>query len=127
MVKERLIFVVFFTFVITQDMLLIGHFRFCTKGYEIVTVQGTSMLPTLENGQKAIINHNIPEGNLTGMIVVFGDANVCHRCVKDEGEWLTFKGDNCASFEHVTREELKAIFVKVTQDAFLDSITLGLP
>jgi len=84
------------------------------------------MLPTLENGQKAIINHNIPEGNLTGVIVVFGDANICHRCVKDEGQWLTFKGDNSASFEHVTRDELKAIFVKVTQNAFLDSITLGL-
>jgi len=84
------------------------------------------MLPTLKNGQKAIINHNIPEGNLTNMIVVFGDANICHRCVKDDGQWLTFKGDNSSSFEQATRDELKAIFVKVAQDIFLDSVTLGL-
>lgn len=125
MVKERLILIVFFMIFSTQAMVLIGNFRFSTKGYEFVDVQGTSMLPTLESGQKIIINHNIPDGNLTGMIVVFGDARICHRCTKDEGEWLTFKGDNNSYFEHATRNELKAIFVKVTQDPFRDSLTLG--
>lgn len=84
------------------------------------------MLPTLKNGQRAIVNYNIPEGNLTNMIVVFGDTSICHRCIKDEGQWLTFKGDNSTSLEHTTRDELKAIFVKVTQDLFLDSVVLGL-
>ena len=126
MVKERLVFVVFFVLFATQNMILIGYFRFCTKGYEIVTVQGNSMFPTLKNGEKAIINCNIAEGNLTHMIVVFGDRRICHRCTKDEGEWLTFRGDNSSSFERATRDELKAMFVKVTQDPFFDSIMLGL-
>jgi signal peptidase I len=126
MVKERLVLVGFFIFFATQNVLLIGNFRFYTKGYELVTVQGNSMFPTLKNGQKAIINYNIPEGNLTNMIVVFGDTSICHRCMKDEGQWLTFKGDNTSSFEHATRDELKAIFIKVTRDPFLDSVSLGL-
>ena len=126
MVKERLILVGFFIFFATQNTLLIGHFRFYTKGYEIVTAQGNSMSPTLKNGQKAIINYNIPEGNLTNSIIVFGDTRICHRCTKDEGQWLTFKGDNTSSFEHATRDELKAIFIKITQDPILDSVLLGL-
>ena len=126
MVRERLILVGFFVFLAAQTIFLIGHFRFYIKGYEFVTVQGNSMFPTLKNGQKAIINYNIPDGNLTNFIVVFGDTSICHRCIEDEGEWLTFKGDNSSSFEHATRDELKAIFVKVTQDPFLDSITIGL-
>ena len=126
MVKERLILVGFFIFFATQNTLLIGHFRFYTKGYEIVTVRGNSMSPTLKNGQKAIINYNIPEGNLTNSIIVFGDTRICHRCTKDEGQWLTFKGDNTSSFEHATRDELKAIFIKITQDPILDSVLLGL-
>ena len=126
MAKERFILVGFFIVFATQNVLLIGNFRFYTKGYELVTVQGNSMFPTLKNGQKAIVNYNIPEGNLSDMIVVFGDTSICHRCMKDEGQWLTFKGDNTSSFEHATRDELKAIFIKVTQDPFLDSVLLGL-
>jgi len=118
MIKERLILVGFFIFFATQNALLIGNFLFYAKGYEIVTVQGNSMFPTLKNGQKAIISYNIPEGNLTNMIAVFGDTRICHRCTKDEGQWLTFKGDNASSFEHATRDELKATFIKVTQDLF---------
>jgi len=124
--EEHLILIVFFISFVAQATILIGYFRFYSRGYELVTVQGHSMLPTMKDGQKAILNHNIPKGNLTGMIVVFGDANICHRCVKDEGEWLTFKGDNNSSFEHATRNELTAIFVKVTQDPLLDSVALGL-
>ena len=124
--KEHLILIGFFIFFSMQAIVLIGSFRFYIKGYKFVTVQGVSMLPTLKNGQKAIVNYDIPEGNLTDMIVVFGDTSICHRCIKDEGEWLTFKGDNSSSFEHATRDELKAIFVKVTQDPFLDSVMLGL-
>ena len=126
MIKERIVFIIFVMLVASQNTLLIGHFRFYTKGYGIVTVQGSSMLPILENGQKAIVNYNLPEVNLTNLIVVFGNMRICHRCIKDEGEWLTFKGDNSAALEHATRDELKAIFVKVTQDPFLDSIVLGL-
>jgi signal peptidase I len=124
--KEHLILTGFFMFFSMQAIVLIGYFRFCAKGYEFVTVQGNSMLPTLENGQKAIVNCNIPEGNLTNMIVVFGDTSICHRCIKDDGQWLTFKGDNSSSFEHVTRDELKPVLVKVTLDPFLDSVALGL-
>jgi len=126
MLKERRILVGFFIIFATQNALLIGNFLFYAKGYEIVTVQGNSMFPALKNGQKAIINHNIPEGNLTNLIIVFSDTNICHRCVKDEGQWLTFKGDNNTSFEHATRDELEAIFIKVTQNPFLDSVMLGL-
>ena len=124
--KEHLILFVFFISFVAQATILIGYFRFYMKGYEIVTVEGSSMFPTLKNGQKAIVNYNIPEGNLTNMIVVFGDTRICHRCTKDEGQWLTFKGDNTSSFEHATRDELKAIFITVTQDPFLDSVSLGL-
>lgn len=126
MARERLVFVGFFIVFAAQSLLLLGFFRFSTKGYEIVIVEGTSMFPTLKNQQKAIINHNIPEGNLTNMIIVFGQENICHRCIKDEGQWLTFKGDNSTSLECVTRDELKAVFIKVTQDPIIDSIALGL-
>ena len=84
------------------------------------------MFPTLKNGQKAIINYNIPDTNLTNMIIVFSNTRICHRCTKDEGQWLTFKGDNASTFEYATRNELKAIFIKVTEDPFLDSLLLGL-
>jgi len=83
------------------------------------------MLPTLKNGQTVVISYNIPEGNLTNVIVIFGDENICHRCTKDEGQWLTFKGDNNLFSEHATRDELKAIFIKVSQNPFLDSVTFG--
>jgi len=126
MVRERLFLIVFFMVFSVQAVVLVGHFRFYVKGYEFVTVQGTSMLPTLKNGQKVIISFDVPEGNLTGMIVVFSDANICHRCVRDEGLWLTFKGDNSSSFEHATRDELKAVFVRVSSEPFLDSVILGL-
>ena len=126
METKHLGLIVFFMIFAAQNTLLIGYFRFHTKGYEIVNVQGNSMYPTLQNGQKAIINYNIPQANLTDMIVVFGDTRICHRCMKDEGQWLTFKGDNASSFEHATRDELKAIFIKITQDPLLDSLLLGL-
>jgi len=83
------------------------------------------MLPTLKNGQKVVLSYDIPEANLTNAIVVFSDRNICHRCIKDEGQWLTFKGDNNSFSEHATRDELKAIFVKVSENPFLDSIILG--
>jgi signal peptidase I len=126
MSKSHLALVGFFILFTAQNTLLTGYLRFHTKGYEIVNVQGTSMFPTLKNGQKAIINYNIPEANLTNMIIVFSNTRICHRCIKDEGQWLTFKGDNASTFEHATRDELKAIFIKITQDPFLDSLLLGL-
>jgi len=125
MLRERLICIGFSLFFVTQAMVFAGHFYFYSKGYGFATIEGTSMLPTLENGQKAIISYNIPDGNLTNMIVVFGDKNICHRCTKDEGQWLTFKGDNNSFSEHATRDELKAILVKVSQNPFLDSVMLG--
>jgi signal peptidase I len=126
MSKSHLALVGFFVLFTAQNTLLIGYLRFDTKGYEIVNVQGNSMFPTLKNGQKVIINYNIPEANLTNMIIVFSNTRICHRCIKDEGQWLTFKGDNASTFEHATRDELKAIFIKITQDPFLDSLLLGL-
>jgi len=123
---KNLVVVGFIILFAAQNTLLIGYLRFHTKGYEIVNVQGTSMSPTLKNGQKAIINYNIPETNLTNTIIVFGNTRICHRCIKDEGQWLTFKGDNASTLEHATRDELKAIFIKITQDPFLDSLLLGL-
>ncbi len=124
--EEPLIYTGFVIFLIVQAVAFTGHFYFYVKGYGFATVKGVSMLPTLENGQTAIINYNIPEGNLTDTIVVFGDQNICHRCVKDEGQWLTFQGDNNSFTERTTRDQLKAIFVKVSQHPFLDSIILGL-
>jgi len=125
MVKEHLVCIGFFMFFMTQTVVATGYFYFCVKGYEFATVEGTSMLPTLKNGQTAIINYNIPEGNLTNLIVVFANRNICHRCIKDEGQWLTLKGDNNSFSERATRNELKAIFVKVSENPFLDSIILG--
>jgi hypothetical protein len=125
MVRERLICIGFSLFFVTQAMIFAGHFYFYVKGYGFATVEGISMLPTLENGQTAIVSYNIPDGDLTNMIVVFGDQNILHRCVKDEGQWLTFKGDNNSFSEHATRDELKAILVKVSQNPFLDSVMLG--
>ena len=123
---KNLVLVGFIILFAAQNILLVGYLRFHTKGYEIVNVQGTSMSPTLKNGQKAIINYNIPETNLTNTIIVFSNTRICHRCIKDEGQWLTFKGDNASTYEHATRDELKAIFIKITQDPFLDSLLLGL-
>jgi hypothetical protein len=104
----------------------IGVYRFSANGYEFVTVHGTSMAPTLTNGQTVVINHNLPEGNLTNRILVFGDARICHRCLADEGNWLTFQGDNSSSIERASRDEVKAIFVQVSTNTLLDSVLLGL-
>lgn len=81
------------------------------------------MFPTLKDGQTVIINYNIPEGNLTGEILIFSDRYICHRCIKDEGEWLTFKGDNSEVFERATRDELRAIFIKVSEDQLIETPT----
>jgi hypothetical protein len=104
----------------------VGYYRFHVNGYEFVTVRGTSMAPTLKDGQTAVINRNVPAGNLTGWIVVFGDAGICHRCLVDEGAWLTFKGDNSSSIERASRDEVQAIFVQVSTNVLFDSIVLGL-
>ncbi len=125
MVEKCLFCTGFFIFFMTQTVVVTGHFYFYAKGYGFATVEGTSMLPTLKNGQTAIINCNIPEGNLTDLIVVFGNRNICHRCIRDEGQWLTLKGDNNSYSERATRDELKAIFVKISENRFLDSILLG--
>jgi signal peptidase I len=125
MARKRLIYTGFFVFLATQAIVFAGYFFFHAKGYGFATVEGISMLPTLKNGQTVVISSDIPEGNLTNAIVVFGDGNICHRCIKDEGQWLTFKGDNTSFSEHATRDELKAIFVKVSENPFLDSIILG--
>ncbi len=123
--KNHLIYIGFFIFLASQVIVFTGHFCFYVKGYGFATVNGISMLPTMKNGQTVVISYDIPVGNLTNVIVVFGDENICHRCIKDEGQWLTFKGDNNSFSEHATRDELKAIFVKVSQNPFLDLITLG--
>ena len=125
MAKPNLIYIGFFFFLATQFIVFTGHFSFYAKGYGFATVEGISMLPTLKNGQTVVINYDIPEGNLTDVIVIFGDENICHRCIKDEGQWLTFKGDNNSFSEHATRDELKAIFIRVSQSPFLDSIAIG--
>ena len=83
------------------------------------------MFPTLKDGQTVIINYNIPEGNLTGEILIFSDRYTCHRCIKDEGEWLTLKGDNSVTFELATRDELKAILVKASENQLIETLTLG--
>jgi len=70
-----------------------------------------------------IINYNIPEGNLTGEILIFSDQYICHRCIKDEGEWLTFKGDNSEVLERATRDELRAIFIKVSENQLIEILT----
>lgn len=104
----------------------VGYYRFHINGYAFVTVQGTSMAPTLRDGQTVVINRNVPAGNLTGRILVFGDAGICHRCLVDEGAWLTFKGDNSSSIERASRDEVQAAFVQVSTHVLLDSIVLGL-
>ena len=108
------------------SIVMIGTFRFSLLGYGIVTAHGTSMYPTIKDGDRCILNNNIPEGNLTGLIIVFSGHRICHRCIIDSGEWLTFQGDNSSSQEHATRDELKAIFIKVTDNSFFDMIALGL-
>jgi len=123
---EKLAFTVWIMGMSLLATLLVGAFRFSTNGYQIVTAHGTSMYPTIKNGDRCIINNNIPEGNLTGLIMVFGAKRICHRCLLDEGEWLTFRGDNCTSEEHATRDELKAVFIKVTYSEIPDMIGLGL-
>ena len=123
--EKNLVYVGFFIFLATQVIVLSGHFCFYAKGYGFAVVEGISMLPTLRNGQTVVISYEIPEGNLTDVIVIFGDENICHRCIKDEGQWLTFKGDNNSFSEHATRDELKAIFIRVSQNPFLDTITFG--
>jgi signal peptidase I len=92
----------------------IGVSIFSAEGYQMVTARGTSMYPTIKNGDKLLINTNIPDGNLTGAILVFGqEERICHRCTLDSGSWLTFKGDNRNSTESCSRDELVAIFVTV--------------
>ncbi len=83
------------------------------------------MLPTPKNDQRVVISYDIPEDNLTNLIVVFSDGNICHRCIKDEGQWLAFKGDSNSFSEYATRDELKAIFVKISENPLIDSIMLG--
>jgi len=108
---------------IPQAIFFLENYLFHINGYAFAVIEGKSMFPTLKDGQKVIINYNIPEGNLTGEILIFSDQYICHRCIKDEGEWLTFKGDNSEVHERATRDELRAIFIKVSENQLIETLT----
>lgn len=96
-----------------------GSILFMSRGYGFATVNGKSMYPTLKNGTRIIIKWKIPEGNLTGKILIFSsNPYICHRCILDEGDCLSFKGDNSETIERCTRDELRGEFIKVCKNPF---------
>jgi hypothetical protein len=95
-----------------------------SKGYYLGVVKGTSMHPTLKNGTVIVLSSNIPVKNLTNEILVFSERSILHRCVKDARSHLLFKGDNSEVIENVTRDELRAIFIKIYEGP-LDFIWLA--
>lgn len=118
-VAETLLFLFFIVYLVG------GTFLFTARGYGFATVKGTSMYPTLKNGTRIIIKWGLPEGNLTGKIIIFSsNPYICHRCVLDEGDWLSFKGDNSETIERATRDEIRGEFVKVCNNPF-DVPTIG--
>jgi len=122
-------YVLFGLMTIPMLLIAIGMFMFSTKGYTFCGVTPTgSMYPTIKTGDRVIINWNTKsfiDRNLTGEVIVFSKMNICHRVVIDEGEWLTTKGDACNSTEHLTRDEIKGIFIQVSIDQFLEMIRYG--
>lgn len=88
-------------------------YQFHTEKYGYVTAHGTSMYPTIKDGDRCLVQWKVPEGNLTGKIIIFSSHNICHRCILDYGEWLEAKGDNSQNIERLTREEIKGVFIRV--------------
>jgi signal peptidase I len=109
--------------------LLTPIFLFSFKGYGFAQATPTgSMYPTIKNYDLVIINWNVPaviNRNLTGEIIVFSKLNICHRCILDEGEWLTTKGDNVNSTEHLTRDEVKGVFIQVSNGPLFEMLKWG--
>lgn len=106
-----------------------GIVMFTLKGYTFNPVTPTgSMYPTIKTRDIVIINWNtyqFIDRNLTGEIIVFSDENICHRCIIDEGEWLTTRGDALNSTEHLTRDEVSGIFIQVSNEQFVEMLRYG--
>jgi len=111
------------------SFVLSSIYLFDTKGYSIHGVTPTrSMYPTFKDDTKLILNWNrdsFINRNLTNEIIVFAKSNICHRCIIDEGEWLTTKGDNNFECEHLTRDEVKAIFIVISTNPFFEMLRYG--
>jgi len=109
--------------------LLTPLFLFSFKGYGFAQATPTgSMYPTIKNYDVVIINWNVQsfiDRNLTGEIIVFSKLNICHRCILDEGEWLITKGDAVDSTEHLTRDEVKGLFIQVSNDSLFEMLKYG--
>ena len=104
---------------------------FSSKGYNFNPVTPTgSMYPTIKNGNIILVNWKVDlDQNFTGKIIVFGKTMpmpICHRCIADNGEWLITRGDANNSTEHLTRDEILGIFIKVSTNQILDTLQYGL-
>ena len=75
----------------------------------LLTLRGTSMTPTLHEGDKLTLEplHREPE---VGDVVLFrhGGSHLLHRIVAAEGDNLTMQGDNCYSTESAQRADVVA-------------------
>jgi len=104
-------------------------FFFSFKGYGFAKATPTgSMYPTIKDYDVVIIDWSVQSfinRNLTGEIIVFSKLNICHRCILDEGEWLTTKGDAVDSTEHLTRDEVKGLFIQVSKDSLFEMLKYG--
>lgn len=79
------------------------------QGYEVeLKVKGTSMHPTLLNGQhKVVLVPYHRESLRVGSIALFRYQNkhILHRLVATDGTEFIFQGDNLPSVKEIVREE----------------------
>jgi len=124
--KFSLFFVLLIPTLVTS-LVLFGIYLFSMKGYEIVGVTPTrSMCPTYKDDTKLIVNWN-PDltHNLTNEVIIFSERHIAHRCIADNGEWLTTKGDNSNHTETLTRNEIRGIVVAISVNPFFEMIYYG--
>jgi len=127
---RKLYYILFPIPTIVMILLATGLFMFSAKGYGFSGVSPTgSMYPTIKTGDRVLINWNVESfihRNLTGEVIVFGEMKICHRVILDEGEWLHTRGDAYTTGgEHLTRDEIKGLFIQVSQDEFMEMLRYG--
>lgn len=78
-----------------------------------IVLVGTSMQPTLVNGDKLLLE-SVPD-IVVGDVVLFRyrGRHLLHRVVAVEGDDYTMRGDNCVATERVSRQDIVAKMVRL--------------
>lgn len=90
-----------------------------------IVLKGTSMQPTLLGGDVLTLAP-LKADPVVGDVVLFRIQGryILHRVVAVEGENYTMRGDNCATCEHVRRQDLVALMTKVEKKHILKHLAV---